>query len=145
VESDGFYKVSDVRNAMAEYFDEPQKWLTSKWVGNTLRRLGFTEKRRVGKGVEYLLKVAQVKDLCERLGIESEEENEAVVIDMPTWIKAVYESFRKRYNQSFNNVEFFEFFVNKFGIPEKEATNFLKQLANDNLIFSTYQGVWVWT
>jgi hypothetical protein len=145
VESDGFHKVSDIRNAMAEYFDEPQKWLTSKWVGNTLRRLGFMEKRRVGKGVEYLLKVTQVKDLAERLGIEKEEENETVVIDMQAWIKAVYESFRKRYNQSFNNVEFFHHFVDVFGVPKEEATSFLKQLVNDNLIFSTYQGVWVWT
>jgi len=153
VESDGFYKVSDVRNVMAEYFDEPQKWLTSKWVGNTLRRLGFTEKRRVGKGVEYHLTVKSVKDLAERLGILKEEtnkkEDEPLVIDLSNdWsaiTKAVYESFRKHYNQSFNNVEFYHYFVNKFGIPEKEATNLFKQLVNDGFIFSTYEGVWVWT
>jgi hypothetical protein len=149
VKADDYYRVKDIRELMASKYSEEQKWLSDKWVGNALRRLGFMEKRRIGKGVEYLLKVAQVRDLAERLGIEKEEtnkeENESVVIDMQTWINAVYESFRKRYNQSFNNVEFHDFFINKFGILEKEASRFLKQLASDNLIFSTYQGVWVWT
>jgi disulfide oxidoreductase YuzD len=145
VKADDYYKVKDIRELMASKYSEEQKWLSDKWVGNALRRLGFMEKRRVGRGVEYLLKVAQVRDLAERLGIKNEEENEAVVIDMQTWIKAVYESFRKRYKESFNNVEFHHWFVDVFGVPKEEATSFLKQLASDNLIFSTYEGVWVWT
>lgn len=55
VEKDGFYKVKAIRDALALNFDEPQKWLTTKWVGNALRRLGFTEKRRFGSGYEYFL------------------------------------------------------------------------------------------
>jgi hypothetical protein len=149
VEDDGFYKVSDIRSAMAEYFDEPQKWLTSKWVGNALRRLGFTEKRRA-KSYEYFLKGEKVLDLAQRLGVSEEvEENEPLIIDLSNdwsaWINAVYESFRKRYKESFNNVEFYHYFVDVFGIPEKEATNLFKQLVNDGFIFSTYEGVWVWT
>jgi hypothetical protein len=145
VKEDGFYKVKEVRDAMASKFEEEQKWLRNEWVGRALKRLGFLDKRAVGKGVEYFFRVSQIKDLAERLGIEKEEENETVVIDMQTWIKAVYESFRKRYNQSFNNVEFFHHFVDVFGVPKEEATNFFKQLVNNGLIFSTYQGVWVWT
>ena len=145
VTNDDYYKVGNIRDAMAEYFDEPQKWLTSKWVGNALRRLGFTVKRPSKRGIQYLITVRSVKDLAERLGIENEGEIEAVVVDMQTWIKAVYESFRKHYIQSFNNVEFYHYFVDKFGVPKEEATKLLKQLKNDNLIFATYQGSWVWT
>jgi hypothetical protein len=65
----GFYKVKAIRDAMASNFDEPQKWLTTRWVGNALRRLGFTEKRRFGSGYEYFLAKDKVLDLAERLGI----------------------------------------------------------------------------
>jgi transposase len=47
VKEDAYYKVKEIKEAMAENFDEPQKWLTTKWIGNALRRLGFTEKRRM--------------------------------------------------------------------------------------------------
>jgi hypothetical protein len=149
VKEDGFYKVKEVRDAMASKFEEEQKWLRNEWVGRALKRLGFLDKRAVGKGVEYFFRVSQIKDLAERLGIPTKEEDEPLVIDLSNdWsaiTKAVYESFRKHYNQSFNNVEFYHYFVNKFGIPEKEATNLFKQLVNDGFIFSTYEGVWVWT
>jgi uncharacterized C2H2 Zn-finger protein len=68
VKKDDFYKVSEIKNAMGEYFDEPQKWLTTKWIGNALRRLGFTEKRRM-KSYEYFLSAEKIKDLAERLGV----------------------------------------------------------------------------
>jgi hypothetical protein len=145
VKADDYYKVKDIRELMASKYDEEQKWLSNAWVGRAMKRLGFMDKRQVGTGVEYLLRVAQVRDLAERLGIKNEGEIEAVVVDMQTWIKAVYESFRKHYIQSFNNVEFYHYFVDKFGVPKEEATKLLKQLKNDNLIFATYQGSWVWT
>jgi len=70
VKEDGYYKVKDIRLKMESYFDEEQKWLKNRWVGRALRRLGFTNKRRVGTGYEYYLTVDAVKDLCERLGVE---------------------------------------------------------------------------
>jgi hypothetical protein len=70
IKNDAYYKVKQIKDVMAENFDEPQKWLTSRWIGNSLRRLGFTEKRRVGTGYEYFFKVSQIQDLAERLGLE---------------------------------------------------------------------------
>lgn len=69
VEKDNFYKVKDIRDSMSAKFDEDQKWLTNKWVGNALRRFGFADKRRVGTGIEYKLTIKTVLDLAERLQI----------------------------------------------------------------------------
>ncbi|MGB9756400.1 MAG: hypothetical protein ACPLVJ_01270, partial [Candidatus Bathyarchaeales archaeon] len=73
VNEDGFYKVKVIKEAMASKFDEQQKWLTTRWIGNSLRRLGFTQKRRFGTGYEYFLSKDKVKDLAERLGIPLSE------------------------------------------------------------------------
>jgi len=73
VKEDRYYKVKEVRDLMSTYFDEEQKWLTTAWVGRALRRLGFTEKRRVGTGYEYLLRRQEVEDLAERLGVAQNE------------------------------------------------------------------------
>jgi hypothetical protein len=54
---------------MAQAFDEEQKWLSSEWVGRALKRLGFTDKRRVGTGCEYKLSAKAIIDLAERLNI----------------------------------------------------------------------------
>jgi hypothetical protein len=69
IKEDGFYRVKSIKEAMALNFDEPQKWLTTKWIGNALRRLGFTVKRRFGSGYEYYFSREKVTDLMERLGI----------------------------------------------------------------------------
>jgi len=79
VGEDGFYKVKTIKENMASLFDEEQKWLTTKWVANALRRLGFTEKRRVGTGYEYKLKRQEVQDLAVRMGVsEKEGEDESL-------------------------------------------------------------------
>jgi hypothetical protein len=76
VKEDGYYRVRGIADAMRSYFDEEQAWLTTRWVGNALRRLGFQEKRRVGTGYEYRLTVDSVKDLAVRFGIEIPEEEQ---------------------------------------------------------------------
>ncbi|MGC8940410.1 MAG: hypothetical protein ACP5KU_07950, partial [Candidatus Bathyarchaeia archaeon] len=38
VKEDGFYKVKTIREDMASLFDEEQKWLTTRWVANALKR-----------------------------------------------------------------------------------------------------------
>ena len=76
VHEDGYYKAKDIKNAMAEKYDEEQKWLNTKWIGRALKRLGFTEKRRVGTGTEYYLRRQQVEDLAIRLGIVPQEKAE---------------------------------------------------------------------
>ena len=74
VKEDGYYKVKDIRSRMAEKFDEEQKWLDTRWVGRALKRLGFTDKRRLGTGIEYRLTVKGIKDLAERMGLTTEED-----------------------------------------------------------------------
>lgn len=63
-----FYPVKELRTLMiGEFGDEP--WLNEKWLGRALGRLGFSEKRRVGTGIEYQLSPAKVKDIAIRLGV----------------------------------------------------------------------------
>jgi len=76
VQTEAYYKVKEVKEALASKFDEPQKWLTTKWVGNALKRLGFKEKRRVGTGYEYKLSPEAVRDLAERLNISTDMEDD---------------------------------------------------------------------
>jgi hypothetical protein len=71
VQSDGYYSLKQIRMAVAASFDEEQKWLTNEWVGRALKRLGFSEKRRVGPGVEYYLTQKAVENLAERMGIRA--------------------------------------------------------------------------
>jgi len=71
VAEDNYYKVKSIKEGMAASFDEEQNWLTTKWIGNALRRLGFKEKRRVGTGYEYKLNVADVRDLAQRMQIDT--------------------------------------------------------------------------
>jgi len=69
-----YYKVKEIKDVMSSYYDEEQRWLNTRWVGSALRRLGFTEKRRVGRGYEYLLSREEIEDLAQRLGIDTLEE-----------------------------------------------------------------------
>jgi hypothetical protein len=69
---DDFVPVKDLKDEMLKAFDEEQKWITTRWIGSALRRLGFKEKRRVGTGYQYRICKADVEDLAERLGIDKE-------------------------------------------------------------------------
>jgi uncharacterized protein YkuJ len=69
VQEDDFYKIKDIKEKMESKFDELQGWLTNEWVGRALKRLGFSEKRRIGTGIEYKLSRNAVEDLAARLGI----------------------------------------------------------------------------
>jgi len=81
---DNYYKVKFIKEMMSKEFDEEQKWLSTRWVGNALRRLGFKEKRRVGTGYEYKLNKKDVEDLADRMQIPKltlTEENLQLVLD----------------------------------------------------------------
>lgn len=69
VTEDNYYSVKKIKDGMLSTFDEEQKWLHSRWIGSALRRLDFKEKRRVGTGYQYMLRVADVQDLAERMQI----------------------------------------------------------------------------
>ena len=76
VEKDDFYPVSSIRAAIGKLYDEQQLWITPKWVGNAMKRLGFREKRRVGTGIQIMLTKAKVADVAQRLGIEKIKEED---------------------------------------------------------------------
>ncbi|MEM0096699.1 MAG: hypothetical protein QW660_08750 [Candidatus Bathyarchaeia archaeon] len=194
VEADGYYKLGDIKKKMADMYEDEQKWLNEKWLGRALKRLGFTQKRRIGKGREYFLAKDKVKDLAERLGVVSvvsvvteketvEEKNGlshglsvvCVVSDVskrgglekPSGISELTElteltalvkggglekqslgdllrEFRQKYPDNFNNVEFYQFFVNTKGLTKEETSRLLKSLIDNGEIFPTYEGVWKW-
>ena len=73
VDEDQFYPLAEIKKEMAGAFDEVQSWLQTKWIGRALKRLGFKEKRRVGRGVEYRLTPDAVADLAQRLNIPQPE------------------------------------------------------------------------
>jgi len=74
VVEDQYYEVKTIKEEMLTLFEEEQKWLTTRWIGNVLRRLGFKEKRRTKRGYEYLLSVSKVQELAKRLGIPQQDE-----------------------------------------------------------------------
>jgi len=90
VKEDNYHSVKDLKETMAKEYDEEQKWLTTRWIGNALRRLGFTEKRRVGSGYQYKLCRVDVEDLAQRLGLPKNQEQEPVSQEklekLNTWI-----------------------------------------------------------
>jgi len=83
-QSDGYYSLKQIRMAMTASFDEEQKWLTNEWVGRALKRLGFSEKRRVGPGVEYHLTQKAVENLAERMGIRAKL---PITVKVKEWCK----------------------------------------------------------
>jgi hypothetical protein len=85
VTTDDYYPVKTIKDKMVEQFDEEQSWLNTHWVGRALRRLGFKNKRRVGTGYQYFLTPNEVKDLAERMGIETNK-NSDVIARLKKWI-----------------------------------------------------------
>jgi hypothetical protein len=75
VNEDGYYPVKDVRRWIADEMGEEDisKWLNERTVGRVLKRLGFTDKRKVSSGVEYMLRPRKIREVCERMNITLEE------------------------------------------------------------------------
>lgn len=75
VTEDGYHSLRGIRNEMVCRLRNGS-WLTERSVGRLLRRLGFSERRRVGTGYEYLFRVSQVRSLAHTLGIAASEHSE---------------------------------------------------------------------
>lgn len=63
-------KVKTITTSIEAEFDSKQDWLSTIWVGRALRRLGFSDKRRLGAGIEYNIPSKAVLDLKVRMQIE---------------------------------------------------------------------------
>jgi hypothetical protein len=89
-ESTDYIKVKEIHEFMVKQFEDREDWLTNKWIGNALRRLGFTEKRRVGSGYEYKISYSDLEDLKKRMQIEESPEPEsekATMVSLKDWCK----------------------------------------------------------
>ena len=147
VKEDAYYKVKEIREAMAENFDEPQKWLSSRWIGNALRRLGFTEKRRM-KSYEYFLSLEKVKDLAERLGISESSlsgkcENPLSAVNPPS-IPEVYEALRKEFKEPFHEGKAISLIVKLRQCDYTEAEKIFQIFQDEGKVFLNPYGLWEW-
>lgn len=68
VTEDDFYSLRDIRNRIRLHLDDGN-WFSERRIGNLLRRLGFSERRRTGSGFQYFLRVSDIEDCARRLDI----------------------------------------------------------------------------
>ncbi|MHA1169391.1 MAG: hypothetical protein ACTSRU_16310 [Candidatus Hodarchaeales archaeon] len=70
-----FYLISEIKNWVAENYDYENipNWLTPRYVGSILKRLGFKNKRRTSAGIEVFITKMAVRDQAARMNIETEE------------------------------------------------------------------------
>jgi len=124
VNADSYYKVKEIRDETAKHFDEEQKWLNTKWVGRALKRLGFTDKRRVGTGYEYRLTKQGVRDVAERLGIQ---QSTTIAKEIPE-AEILIQNLRKFFSKG--TEEEFESLIKRINpsLTDREAATLFNQL-----------------
>jgi len=66
---DNYYRLKDLKNLFAEKF-ESSDWLTERHTGCLLRRLGFQSTRRMSYGIDFFLKISEVKMVAQGFGFE---------------------------------------------------------------------------
>jgi hypothetical protein len=69
VTRDGWYSLGDIKQVVLDRFPDWEHWLSERYIGRVLRRLGFSSDRRVGPGYEYFLRASEVQECARRLGI----------------------------------------------------------------------------
>ena len=88
-EKTGYISVKDIRDKMFQFYDDEQKWLNTKWIGRALGRLGFSDKRRVGTGIEYQLSVKTVNDTANRLQIATTQSSQTTQTTLKSEVNEV--------------------------------------------------------
>jgi len=151
VKGDGFYKVKDIKEAVASCFDEEVRWLTTKWVGNCLRKLGFAEKRRVGTGYEYFLSRGKIEDLAERLGIEVKASTSTLtskftcsVSSLNTSIPEVYNALREQLTEPFYDHKALDLIMKLKQCGLEDAKKVWQIFVNEGRVFQNSFGFWEW-
>jgi len=145
-----YYKIKEVKELMAKNFDEEQKWLNTRWIGKALRRLGFTQKRRVGTGYEYLLTPSQVEDLAERLGIESSKSTSTSkftnsLSSLNTSIPEIYSELRKQLTEPFDEGKAISLIVKLRQCDYTEAEKLFQTFVDEGKLFRDSYGLWQWS
>ncbi len=72
VNEDGYYPLSSIRAVMSARIEG--EWLNNRFIGSTLKRLGFSNSKRARDGYKYFLRVSEVQDCARRLGISVRSE-----------------------------------------------------------------------
>jgi hypothetical protein len=144
-----YYKIKEIKELMAKNFDEEQKWLNTRWIGKALRRLGFTQKRRVGTGYEYLLTPSQVEDLAERLGIESSKSTSTSkftnsLSSLNASIPEIYAELRKQLKEPFDEGKAISLIVKLRQCDYTEAEKIFQIFQDEGKVFLNPYGLWEW-
>lgn len=71
VKEDAYYGTKELLEKFTLHLDIDTKsfdgkWLNAKWLGRAMKRLGFVNKRRVARGVEYKLDQDSIKNIAMR-------------------------------------------------------------------------------
>ena len=74
VHDNDYVSVKTIKDRVLAEFDEQPLWINTSWIGRTLMRLGFKDKRRVGTGYQYRLNLDDVSDIAERMGVKPQAE-----------------------------------------------------------------------
>jgi len=122
--------VRALKQEMCSQFEENQEWLTSHWVGIALRRLGFSDKRRVGGLYEYNIPYSAVIDLKKRMQVDDPETDESLQKTLETsrqWI-----SEHKDADGSIDIIGLVEFLK---GSGESDPSKLIEILKRDGVLF----------
>jgi hypothetical protein len=74
VDHDDFYRLADIKCEMVSKLED-HDYLSSRQVGNLLRRMGFIKSRRMGSGYQYFIEVSKIQALARNLGISGVSEH----------------------------------------------------------------------
>jgi len=122
------------------YDEETPKWMTTRWIGSALRRLGFKDKRRVGRGIEYHLTPNQVQDMADRLGVKLSEKDGNQPLNLDENMKRGAEALQSYGPKGATLNEISE----KAGLPLEDAGRILHQIAEEGHAFRMIDSRWRW-
>lgn len=70
VDGENYYRVKDISARLREMNPEDDRWLTTRWVGKALKRLGLIkERKRHSSGIMVKMSDEDVKNIAKKLGI----------------------------------------------------------------------------
>ncbi len=82
--SDNYISIKNIRENLLKYMDLDENsapWASPKWIGNSLRRMGFKISRHVGSGVEFMISKKYIIDQAERMKLDINEKQIREEID----------------------------------------------------------------
>ena len=153
VEADGYYAIKQIKEAMASKYEDEAKWITERWLGSALRRLGFNIKRR-RPAYQYLLTVEKVKELAERYNVtierserceRSERSEGGSVEKAKATIPEVEEQLRNELTYPFDDGKAIMLISKLRSCDPIEATKIFGKFVEEGKLAKNPYGLWEWT